>query len=106
MTVKTFESEFHDGLYIAFKNYYNFDHIEKVIKKNGIAKLLDQVVGICSIMNLYQINDFEFHLIHHEDIGICLRLPVERDRKQDESKYGKLRKIAEEILTLLKTKKK
>ena len=35
MTIKTFESEFHDGLYIAFKNYYNFDRIERIIKKNG-----------------------------------------------------------------------
>ncbi|MEJ2252344.1 MAG: hypothetical protein P8Y97_22125 [Candidatus Lokiarchaeota archaeon] len=42
MTVKTFESEFHDGLYITFKNYYDFEHIEKAIKKNDSTILLKE----------------------------------------------------------------
>jgi len=106
MVIKLFESEFDDGIYIFFKNVHKFKRLADIIEKNKVAKLLDHIVGICSITNIYKIDDFEFQLHLHEDLGICVRLPVKRDRIQDETKYRKLRKIAEEILNLLKTKKK
>ena len=106
MVIKLSESEFDDGLNIFFNNLHKFSSIADIIEKNSVAKLSDHVVGISSLINLYKIKDFEFHLMLREDIGICIRLPVERDREQDEKNYEKLRKIAEELITLLKTKKK
>ena len=101
-----FESEFSDGLYICYKTYLKFNRIADIIKNNGIAELLEHVVSICSIMNFYKSNDFEFDLILHEDIGMCLRLPVERDRKYDEENNEKLRKIGNEINTILNANRK
>jgi hypothetical protein len=106
MVIKLFESEFDGEIYIFFKNVHKFKRLADVIEKNRVATLLDHIVGICSITNIYKINNFEFLLFLDEALGICLRLPVERDRKQDEKNYEKLRKIAEDLLVLLKTKKK
>ena len=106
MVITLFESEFDDGIYIFFKNLRNFNRLADVIKKNGVANLLDHIVGICSLTNIYKTNDFEFHLFLHEDLGICIRLPVERDLTQDEKNYVILRKIGKELILLLKTKKK
>lgn len=106
MVIKLSESEFDDGLNIFFNNLHKFSRIAEIIEKNKVAKLLDHIVGITVIINNYKINDFEFQLILHEDIGIHIRLPVERDRKQDEKNYELLRKIAEKLVTLLNTKKK
>ena len=98
MVIKLFESEFDDGIYIFFENEHKFKHLADIIEKNRVAKLLDHVVGICSITNIYKFNDFEFQLFLHEDLGICIRLPVERNRKQDEKKYKLLRTIGKELL--------
>ena len=106
MVITLFESEFDDGIYIFFKNLPKFNRLADVIKKNGVAKLVDHITGICSLTNIYKINDFEFHLFLHEDLGICIRLPVERDRKQDEKNYELLRKLGKELTMLLKTRKK
>ena len=101
MAIKLYESEFDDGIYIFFKNLHKFNRLTDIIKKNRVAKLMDHVVGICSITNIYKINNFEFQLFLHEDLGICIRLPVERDREQDEKKYDILRKIAATIAKIL-----
>ena len=106
MVVKLFESEFDDGIYIFFKNLHKFDRLSDIIKNYGVATLLNHVVGICSIINIYKINDFEFNLFLHEDLGICIRLPLERDSKQDEKNYELLRKLGKELILFLKTRKK
>ena len=106
MVIKLSESEFDDGLNIFFNNLHKFNRLADVINKNGVAKLVDHITGICSLTNIYKINDFEFHLFLHEDLGICIRLPVERDRTQDKKNYVILRKIGKELISLLKTKKK
>ncbi|MFX1317374.1 MAG: hypothetical protein ACFE9T_16035 [Promethearchaeota archaeon] len=106
MVIKLFESEFDGEIYIFFKNIHRFKRLADVIEKNRVATLVEHIVGICSITNIYKINDFKFFLYLHEDLGICIRLPVERDHGQDEKNYEKLRKIAEELVALLKTKKK
>jgi hypothetical protein len=106
MKIKMFESEFDDGLYICFKTYERINRIADIIKSNGIAELLDRVVGICSIMNFYRSGDFKFDLILHEDLGLCFRLPVERDRCEDERNYEKLRKIGNKINAILNANRK
>ncbi len=74
MVIKLSESEFDDGLNIFFNNLHKFSRIVDIIKKKRVAKLLDDFVGIAVIINLYKIDDFEFQLILHEDIGIHIRL--------------------------------
>jgi hypothetical protein len=75
--------------------------IEDIIRENEIAKLIDNIIGICSIINFYKTNDFKFQLIDHENVGICIRLPINRDRSQDKEKYAQLRQIGEKIVNLL-----
>jgi len=44
--------------------------------------------------------------MYHEDLGNCLRLPIERDRSQDKKNYDLLHNIGKEAMTLLNAKKK
>ncbi|MHA2009671.1 MAG: leucine-rich repeat domain-containing protein [Promethearchaeota archaeon] len=104
MVIKLFESEFNDGIYIFFKNVHKFERLADTIERNRVAEFVDHIVGIWSITNIYKINDFKFHLYLDEDLGICIRLPVERDRNQDAINYEKLRNLGEELLALLKKK--
>jgi len=106
MVIKTFESKFDDGIYIFFKNIHKFQRLADVIEKNGLSELVEHITGICSLINIYKINDFKFQLYLHEDLGISIRLPVDRDRNQDEKNYKILRKLGDELLMLLKARNK
>ena len=104
MKVDIYEFEFDDGLYLNFKNIKKSDYLAKIIEKSKIAELIEKVVGLISIIRIYKKNEFEFELINHEDLGICLRLPVERDRSQDKEDYKLLRNIGKQIVKIINSK--
>jgi hypothetical protein len=106
MKEEIIEFDFHDGLNLGFKKTENLDRILKIIEKNNIAQLKERIVGIVSIIYNYAIDDFEFQLIFHEDMGLLFRLPIERDHQYDEQRYDMLRTIGNQIVDIINSRRK
>ncbi len=104
MKTKISESQFPSGLHINFINLKYIDDFNKlanIIDKNFDIELIENVDGIWSRYRTYKIESFEFQLMYHEEIGNCLRLRLKRDRSRDKENYEQLRKIGNEIMSLL-----
>ena len=61
-------------------------------------QLIDQKEGIWSRYRFYQVEDFVFEFLYHEDLGNCLRLQQLRDKIRDHENYEKLRAISSNIV--------
>ena len=109
MKTEIIESKFDDSIYIKFRNLKridDFDTIASIIDKNIEVELIENIDGIWSRYRTYKTQNFIFQLMYHEDLGNCVRLPVERDRSQDKKNYELLHNIVKEAMTLLNAKKK
>ncbi|TFF90781.1 MAG: hypothetical protein EU548_01310 [Promethearchaeota archaeon] len=106
MIEEIIEYDFDDGKNLGFKKAENLDRILKIIEKNNIAQLKERIVGIWAITYNYVIDDFEFQLIFHEDMGILLRLPIERDHQYDKQGYDMLRSIGKKIVNIINSRRK
>ena len=102
MDSEILEFQFDDGIYFNFKNIDDLEAIAKTIEIEGLAELINKVVGIVSITRRYKSKNIEFDLIYHEDIGNCLKLSIDRDHSLDVENYGMLRNIGLEIIKKLK----
>ena len=109
MKTEIIESKFDDGIYIKFRNLKridDFDTIASIIEKNIEVELIENIDGIWSRYRTYKTQNFIFQLMYHEDLGNCLRLPINRDHSQDKENYELLRNIGKDIILLINSRKK
>jgi hypothetical protein len=109
MKTEIIESKFDDGIYIKFKNLKyidDYDILVEIIDKNIEIELIENIDGIWSRYRTYKAKNFIFQLMYHEDLGNCLRLPLNRDSSLDKEHYELLREMGKEVMTLFNTKKK
>ena len=109
MKTEIIESKFDDGIYLKFKNLKyidDFDTIAGIIDKHIEIELIENIDGIWSRYRTYKSKNFTFQLMYHEDLGNCLRLPINRDHDQDDDNYKSLRDLGKEVMTLFNTKRK
>jgi len=107
MKIDIFESEFRSGKHICFKDLDyvdDFDVIAKIIDENIEVQLIDNIDGIWSRYRTYKLDNIEFNLMYHEDIGNCLRLPLKRDHRYDKKGYELLRNIGKQIVDIINAK--
>ena len=64
--------------------------------------MIDQKEGIWSRYKFYQVGDFVFEFLYHEDLGNCLRLQQLRDKIRDYENHEKLRAISLDIVENIK----
>ena len=106
MREEIIEYEFDDDLNLGFKKTENLDQILKIIEKNNIAQLKERIVGIWAFTYNFVLDNFEFQLLFHEDMGLLIRLPGERDHSQDNERYDMLRTIGNQIVDIINSKRK
>jgi len=109
MKTEIIESKFDDGIYLKFKNLKfidDFDIIATNINNNIEVELIENIDGIWSRYRTYKTQNFIFQLMYHEDLGNCLRLPINRDHSQDKENYELLRNIGKDIILLINSRKK
>ena len=108
MKTEVFESKFHSGIHICFKNLDyidDFDLIANIIDNNFDVKVIEDIDGIWSRYRTYEYDDIIFQLMYHEEIGNCLRLPLKRDHRYDKEGYDLLRTIGNQIVDIINSKR-